>query len=71
MRRGPSGIRVSTPVEPSMLAHAIRASDMVGKAFYSTSGSVPARYLAAARALIRAAQLLAKPDGCPRFTDTR
>ncbi len=36
----------------------------------SRSG-VPARYLAAARALIREAQLLAKPDGGPRFTDTR
>lgn len=71
MRRGPSGIRVSDPVEPSLLAHGIRAADLVGKAFYAESGSVSARYLAAARALIREAQLLAKPDGGPRFTETR
>lgn len=54
-----------------MLAHAIRASEVVGEAFYSTPGTVAARYLAAARALIREAQLLAKPDGGPRFTETR
>lgn len=71
MRRGPSGIRVSDPVEPSLLASALRASDLVGHAFYATPGSIPARYLAAARALIREAQLLNAPDGGPRFTRPR
>ncbi len=84
MKRGPSGIRTLDPPFPAELESAVRGSRIFGDAFWRAQGTVQARYLAGARALIDEAVRMSKAEavdcgGCappvltggPRFTRTR
>lgn len=74
MKRAPSGIRTVDPPFPADLEAALHASRIFGDAFWGANGSVSARYLAGARAIIAEAVKLDRAErttGGPRFTETR
>ena len=85
MRATGSGVHAERADPQTELAAAIRATNLFGDAFFAAHGSIPARYLAGARAIIAEALKLEREErieagGCappvianggPRFTETR
>lgn len=85
MRATASGVHAERTTEASDLATAIRATNLFGDAFFAAQGSIAARLLAGARAVIAEALRIEREerieaggcappvvaDGGPRFRETR
>lgn len=68
MKRGPSGVRVTDPVDSTDLGLWMSIEDELRGAFINAGGPTPARLLAVARILIQLATKMHRVDGGPRFT---